>query len=818
MIKSYFTIAIRNFWRHKIFSAINVLGLAIGTSASLVIFMIVYYEFSFDGFEKDKERIYRVLLEINDKGRMNYSAAVPAPLTAAAQNEVTGLEQVVPVYQFQGDATIPVSVVKNNPNKPVVFKHQPDVIFTNRSYFETLSYTWLAGSPATALRDPFAVVLTESRAQQYFPNTPAANIIGQQLIYGDSLKTTVTGVVKDLDEHTYFTCAEFISFATIQETKLKHDFMMDTWTDWMAYTQVFVKLSKANNTASAEASLTSLLRKYNKYSAGNENNFKMSFKLQPLSDVHFNYGAVGKRTADKKTLFGLLAVAFFLLMLGCINFINLTTAQGAERAKEIGIRKTMGSGKRQLVIQFLSETFLITCIATILSVIIAPFLLRMFADFIPSGLHFDLLHQPYVFIFLMSITLAVSLLSGFYPALVLSGYNPVLVLKNQVITSDHTRKAWLRKSLIVSQFVIAQFFVIATILVSKQINYALNKDLGFKKDAIVYFSVPRDTSVSNKYLLLQKIKAIPQVEKASMGFMPPASSGPAYTNVKFNNGKEDIKADVQIRWGDTAFLDLYSIKLLCGRNVRESDTAREFVINEKYSKIMGFQHPEDALGKMLDFNGQKLPVVGVMQDFHEGSLRSGIDPIVFTAINQRSGFFHIALLPQNAEGTSWRTALTQLEELFKEVYPKADFNYSFFDESIAAFYKNEENTARLLRWATALTIFISCLGLAGLAIYTSNTRTKEIGIRKTLGASVVNIVALLSKDFVRLVTLAFLVAAPLAWWAMHNWLQDFVYRTEMSWWVFVLSGMAMLFIALIILSFQVIKTAIANPVESLRTE
>ena len=411
-----------------------------------------------------------------------------------------------------------------------------------------------------------------------------------------------------------------------------------------------------------------------------------------------------------------------------------------------------------------------------------------------------------------------ALLSGFYPALVLSGYNPVVVLKSKMLASDNTTRAWLRKTLTVSQFVIAQFFVMATVLVSKQIHYALNKDLGFSKEAIVYFSIPRDTSISNRYALLQKIKAIPEVAKASMGFLPPASDGPAITNVKFNNGREDTRVDVQIRWGDTAFLGLYNIKLLCGRNVHESDTVKEFVINEKYSKVMGFQQPEEALGKLLDFNGKQVPIVGVMHDFHEGSLHAAIDPIVFTALNQRSGFFHIALQPQDTQGTVWQTALMKLEQAFKEMYRDADFSYSFFDDSIAAFYKNEENTARLLRWATALAIFISCLGLAGLAIYTSNTRTKEIGIRKTLGASVANIVALLSKDFVRLVTLAFLIAAPLAWWAMHSWLQDFAYRTEMNGWIFVLCGFAMLLIALITLSFQVIKAAIANPVKSLRTE
>jgi predicted permease len=817
MIKNYLKIAFRNFWRNKTFSTINVLGLSIGISAALVIFLIVYYEFSFDKFEKDSDSIYRVVVEGKNGGEINYSAAVPAPLGSAAETEMTGLEQTVPLFQFQGDATTTVSVIRDNPDKPVVYKKQPNIIFTNRQYFEILPYEWLAGSPVTALQDPFAVVLTERRAQQYFPGVPAGDVVGRYIIYGDSLKTMVTGVVKDLNEHTFFTAGEFISLATVMHTALKDNFMMDVWNDWMAYSQLFVKLSKNNTVERAEVNMNSLLHKYNKEANKNPSH-TMAFRLQPLSDVHFNYGSVGQRTAHKPTLYGLLAVAAFLLLLGCINFINLTTAQSAERAKEIGIRKTMGGSRKHLIFQFLGETFFVTLAATVVSVILTPFLLRVFADFIPEEVHFDLLHQPYVVLFLLLLGVLVSILSGCYPALVLSGFKPVSVLKNQRVGSNQTRRAWVRKTLTVSQFVIAQVFVMATVLVSKQIRFAINKDLGFKKDAIVNFAVPRDTSMNNRYALLRKISAIPQVEKASIGFLPPASDGPAFTNIKYNNAKEDIKADVQIRWGDTNYLELYHIKLLAGRNVQQSDTIKEFIINEKYARLLGFQHPEDALNKQLDFNGKKMPVVGVMQDFHEQSLHAAIDPVVFAAFNERSGFFHIALKKQNAGGTVWQAALSKMEKAFKEVYPQSDFSYSFFDESIAKFYKSEENTARLLKWATGLAIFISCLGLLGLAIYTTNMRTKEIGIRKILGASVANIISILSKDFVRLVLIAFAIAAPIAWWTIYNWLQDFVYRTTISWWVFVLSGISMLLIALITLSIQVIKTAVANPVAALRSE
>ena len=343
-----------------------------------------------------------------------------------------------------------------------------------------------------------------------------------------------------MNEQTVFTGDEFISYATIAKTNLKKQFMMDVWNDWMAYSQLYIKLSKGTSPQKTEVQLKNLLNKYDK-DANKDAANTMAFHLQPLNDIHFNrnYPAVGGRIADKSTLYGLLALASFLLLLGCINFINLTTAQASQRAKEIGIRKTMGSSRKNLVFQFLAETLFITIIATILSVIIAPFLLRMFADFIPEGLHFDLLHQPALIIFLVLLAVAVSFLSGLYPALVLSGFKPVLVLKNQALSgSSQTRNAWVRKTLTVSQFVIAQFFVIATLMVSKQINYSINSDIGFTTDGIITFNTPRDTVATHSQQLLNEINAIPEVKIASAGFLSPADKGVAYTNVSYAEKKD----------------------------------------------------------------------------------------------------------------------------------------------------------------------------------------------------------------------------------------------------------------------------------------
>ncbi|HEY5391928.1 MAG TPA: ABC transporter permease, partial [Hanamia sp.] len=778
MLQNYFKTAFRNFQRNKIFSVINVFGLSIGISAALVIFLIVHYEFSFDKFEKDKDRIYRVVIDAKFNGIEGHSSGIQAPLSNAIQNEVTGVELTVPLMQFQGDGTVKVSIKNKTTPTPVVFKKQEGILFTNQQYFKLLNYKWIAGSQKVAMENPFSVVLTQRRAKEYFPNISPQDIIGRQINYNDNLTATVSGIVKDMDEQTVFKADEFISYATIAKTNLKKEFMMDVWNDWMAYSQLYIKLSKGTSPQKTEVQLKNLLDKYDK-DANRDAANTIAFHLQPLNDIHFNrnYPSVGGRTADKSTLYGLLAIAAFLLLLGCINFINLTTAQASQRAKEIGIRKTMGSSKKNLVFQFLTETFFITIIATILSIIIAPFLLKMFSGFIPEGLHFNLLHQPALIIFLVLLAVVVSFLSGLYPALILSGFKPVLVLKNQAFSvSSQTRHAWVRKTLTVSQFVIAQFFVIATLMVSKQINYSINSDIGFTTDGIITFDTPRDTVATHNQHLLNEINAIPEVQIASTGFFSPADKGVAYTNISYAE-KKDLKANVQIRWGDPNYLKVYQIKLLAGRNVEASDTMKEFLINNTYAKLLGFQKPGDAIGKELFFNNKNMPIVGVMQDFHETSTRGKIDPLVFAG--SPGSTFHIRLKPNAAGSFEWKNGISKIQKDFKSIYPDADFNYQFVDEKIASLYQSEQRTASLLKWSTGLAILISCLGLLGLVIFTTNSRKKEIGVRKVLGASVMQITSSLSTDFMRLVLLAFVIAAPIAWWATYKWLQNYAYKTNM---------------------------------------
>jgi len=818
MIKSYFSVAFRNFWRNKTFSLINIFGLAIGVSAALVIYLIVQYDFSFDKFHKDGDRIYRVVSNFSFSGEAFYNSGVTYPMGNALRKEATGLELVIPLRTADEDTK--VSIPARGVNQPAEYKKQKNIVFADEAYFRLIDYKWLAGSAKTALQQPYQVVLTETMAKKYFPLVNPTDIIGNEIYFNDTVRANISGIVKDIPHNTDFSFTTFISRATLENTKLKPE-DWDEWNNTNSASQVLVKLSSGTSATTTEKAILAIYDKHHKKEK--EDNSKTTYGLQPLGDIHFNekYGNIdNQRLAHKPTLYGLLAVAGFLLLLGCINFINLTTAQASQRAKEIGIRKTMGSSKMQLVTQFLSETFLLTVIATLLSIVITPLLLKIFADFIPQDLHFNITSQPGILIFLFALVMVVTVLSGFYPAMILSGFKPVLVLKNQAYSNTgKTRSVFLRKALTVSQFVIAQVFIIATLLVSRQIGYTLNKDLGYKKDAILYFSANwRDTNQGKKYVLLDKLKAIPEIAMTSLSTSPPTSNNIWSTTMSYKDGKKEIQNDVQVKMIDTGYFSLFKMKLLAGANLSNSDTITGLIINETYSKILGFTNPQQAIGKSIEYNNKQVPVVGVAADFHQNSLHQIIKPLVFFNNKKQCRTFSIALMPQNEAGTTWKSGIARIEKAWKEVYPADEFEYSFLDDTIAKYYTAEKHISSLLVWATGLAIFISCLGLLGLVIYITNQRTKEIGVRKVIGASVMQLVALLSKDFLKLIATAFIIAVPIAWWGAHKWLENFAYKTTISAWIFISGGLIMFLTALVILGMRTFNAANANPVTSLRSE
>ncbi|MBC7418779.1 MAG: ABC transporter permease, partial [Pedobacter sp.] len=623
MLKNYIKIAWRNIWKNRLFSTINIISLSIGISASMIIGMMVYFESTFDAFHKDGDLIYRITTYYTSKGEVGYNRGVALPLTKTVEEGMTGVKTASTFFGAE-----PTKV--ENKIAETTFKNPEFVIYADGNYFKLIHYNWLAGNPISSLKNPNEVVLTASRAEKYFPKLQASQIIGKTLVYNDSVITTVVGIVADLKERTDFTCKEFISLKTGFQTEWKQDFTSDNWNSTNSSIQLFIKLNTNNSKASVQKQLQDLAKKHESEDAKKYGSSR-SFHLQPLSNMHFdtNYGTFdfSQSQASKKVLTSLVFIAAFLLLLGCINFINLNTAQATQRAKEIGVRKTLGSSKNQLILQFMAETFALTLLSVFVSLFLVFLSFKAFADFLPAGLSFNFIANPAIVIYLILLICIVSIFAGLYPAFVLTKFKPISVLKGS--TDSGSVKSRIRQSLIVFQFAIAQIFIMATLLVGKQIYYLVNKDMGFKTAAIVYLRTPwTEKDLNKRELLLQKIKAIPQITIASLGGAPPASTNIHSTNIDFKDGKKEIHTELQFLYGDTNYLKLYQLKLLAGRNLI-SNTTKEFVINEALLRTLGFKNPQDAIGKtILDGNSnQNNPIVGVVANFNQRSLRSGIEPM-----------------------------------------------------------------------------------------------------------------------------------------------------------------------------------------------
>lgn len=824
MIRNYLKTAFRSLLKNKAFTLINIIGLAIGISAAMVIYLVVQYDFSFDRFEKDGNRIYRVVSAIAYQGEVSHNSGVPIPLHKAI-NSVTGIELSTPFRIYSEDVRITIPA----PNKsPAIFKNQEKVIICDEAYFKLFTYQWLAGSAATAFKNPNQVVLTQSRAKLYFPDLTPLQVIDKTVMYDDSLKMTVSGIVADIKENTDLTFHDFISLPTIDHLQvqptggdLDGGYHEDSWGSTSSYNQLFIKLKDQSSAQQIEAQLNAMIVRNNKDINAGETH---KFVLQPLNDIHFNadYDNFGQRVANKQVLFSLLGVAAFILLLGCINFINLTTAQSAQRAREIGVRKTIGGTQQQLIAQFLTETLLLTIVAAIISAALSYYLLKLFSGFIPAGVSYAQMFTVEMLCFIVILIITVSIISGLYPAVVMSSYQPVQVLKGA--GSAGAGKAGsvnLRKSLTVLQFVIAQVFILSTLLVSNQIRYLLNKDLGYKKDAILYIRTPQNSVKSNlKQVYYDKVKAIPQVEAVSIASDAPSSLNSHSTTFKYNNGKTLRETDVELKYADPNYINVYQLKLLAGRNLQQHDSTGAYIINQTYCKFLGFSSPQQAIGKMVEVNDKQEPIIGVVPDFYQKPLQYAMKPaaLCYTAGSRHMRTLNIALKPGVPGSENWKEAIAKMETAWHEVYPEEEFEYRFVDESIARFYKAEQNIGKLLQWATGISVLISCMGLLGLAIFTTSQLTKEIGIRKVMGASVTQIIALLSTNFIKLIVIAFAIAAPVAWYFLHHWLQNFAYHTTINLWMFALTILATICIALLTMSLQTVKAAMANPVKSLRSE
>lgn len=815
MFQNYFKIALRNLWRHKLHTFINLFGLAIGISACLAIFEIVKYEMSFDKFHPERDQIYRVYSEFGGTFS-GFNGGVPAGLAGELVKEVTGIEVVAPFHSMYKPK---VEIRSGSDWK--AFKDQETVVIVSPKYFKLLSsYQWLSGSPEASLSTPHQVVLTESKTKLYFGDTAIKDIIGKEIRYTDSLLVTVSGVVKDFDRPTDFDFTDFISFSTIENSWLKDDIVLDNWDNTNSSSQLFIKKEPGAENSRIESQIATLADLHKDQE--DDGNWSVAYKLQPLSDLHFgkDLGIFNhsRATANLTTLYALTGVAGILLIIACINFINLATAQALRRGREVGVRKVLGSTRGTLIAQFLGETLIVTTLAVILSVGITQLSLGFFEEFLPKGLIFKVL-EPETLLFLVGLITVVSLLSGGYPAFVLSSFLPVIALKNQTASERGAWSTnWIRKGLIVVQFTISLILIAGTLIIGRQIDFFLNKDLGFDQDAIVYFYTPWQQTADKRAVLKNELSRIPNIEMISQHESPPAQNGWSSSVFKYQKNDETQELNVHRKYGDENFTKLYNIELVAGRNLMPADSLREFLVNETMTKKMGFSNAEAAIGQniILDENVH-YPIVGVVKDFHHLTLKSKIEPLAI-AINNSARCFSLKLATTDKGISDLKATMDKVAAIWKNIYPDDEFNYNFFDESIAKFYEAEQRTSKLMKTATGIAIFISCIGLFGLVSFTVVQRTKEIGIRKILGASVTNIVALLSRDFVQLVLLAVLIGSPIAWKLADGWLQDFAYRIEIKWWMFALAGVVAVGVALFTVSFQAIRAATANPVESLRDE
>ncbi|MEH6304627.1 FtsX-like permease family protein [Olivibacter sp. CPCC 100613] len=801
---------IRQLWYNKLFTSLHILGLSIGISACFIIYQLVGFEFGFERAIPNHERIFNVVSHLEFNGEEGHNVGVPKPLGKAVETEVPGVKFVVPVAElFMEQVVIPQ---RNGERK--TFKSPDLQVMTQSSFFEMLPYQWLTGNAKQALDAPNKVVLTKSRAEKYFPGFAINDIMGKTLVYNDSISKEVSGIVNDLDFATSFYAKEFFT--------LPKDYPSQSdWGSTNSSDKLYIQLE-------ANSSVTAVQQKINALSVKNTQEqfakwrFRRDQRLIPITAMHFRteYGENNVHKANKPVLLGLIGVAVFLLILAIINFINLSTAQLPKRGKEIAVRKTMGSSGGRLIYQFLGETFVTCLLAAFVSCFFTYLFLRSFQDLFPEHMHaYSNYYQIFVLFWLfLGLT---TLCAGLYPSWLSTRVNPIQILRNQSIITIGNVRLSLRKTLIVFQFIIAMLFIVCAIIVGEQLRYTLHKDLGFNKKAILLVNIPWrkvNDNKGTKYTFLNELKNLKGIETISLA-APPLSSHTISNNYDYIPDDGTAKKELQpyIKNIDTAYLELYNMHLLAGRNLLPLDTVKEYLINETMSKILGFKSPKEAIGKFIGpQDHEKHPIVGVVKDFHNKTFYSSIDPIILLIDKQLNATYNIKLTERNPDG--WQESIGDIEKLWKKFYPADAFEYKFYDKSIEELYTQERNMSKIINLSTFVAILISSLGLLGLITLTAHQRTKEIGIRKVLGASISGIVTLLSKDFLKLVIYAILIATPIAWWAMTKWLQRFTYSIEIQWWIFALAGLMAIGIAFFTMSVQAIKAAKANPVDSLRNE
>ncbi len=803
MLKNYFLTALRTIVRQKHTSIINLLGLTLGIAASILLFLLIQYHVSFDAFNPNYDRVYRVVTTSEGSNGTFTTSGVPAPLASAFRIDFPQAEEVV-FTQYQAGALVLVPQ-KNEEFKK--YEEEKGVVYTEAGIFKIFPRDVIMGDAPKGLDEPNEAVISISLAKKYFNKE---DVIGESIVFAEK-EFKISAVVADPPKNTDLPFTLYLSIETIKK-EIEEKSWGSIWSDEHCY----FLLKENEDIKSVTDNLPAFRTKHNP----GENYDNQTFIPQPLATLHFDdrFGNYNYNTVGKESLLALAIVAFFLIVTASINFINLTTAEAVKRSKEVGIRKTLGSSKTQLVFQFLGESSFITVVSTVLALGIAQIALTFLNPFLELELAFTFSTNLAFTVFVLSIVVFVSLLSGLYPAFYISSFSPASALKN-TFGNKNSSGFVLRKGLVVTQFFISQFLIIGTLVLINQMNYFKSKDLGFKKDAIITLPVFRDKNSSDTAqtsvmrTLAHRISEISGVENYSLCNTPPSSGAVNGTSFLLEGESDDKRKETQVKTVDDKYMSLFNLKLIAGGNIDDLDTPRSVIVNKKLTEIAGFTNPAEIIGKRINTWGFTLPVVGVVENFHTTSLGSEIEPTVLFNMKRNYRTLSIQIHPQ-----SFQQALPQIQKIWEETYPKELFSYRFLDESIREFYESEERTSILLSIFTTLAIVIGCLGLFGLATFMINQKNKEIGVRKVLGASVEGIVFMFSKEYVKLIGIGFTLAAPASWYIMNKWLDTFAYKIELGPVIFAVGFGITLLIACITVGYKSFKAANANPVKSLRYE
>lgn len=804
MIKTYFKTAFRNLLRNRKHATLNILGLGVAMAACIIVFLVIQYEKSYDKHLANYDNIFQVVTKQQDADGEHFTTGVPFPV-------IKYLRKDNPEYQFaelMQSYGVQVTVRENNGSATEKkFREETGVFYGEPELLKIFEVKFLSGS-SDVLKDVNSAVISRSTAEKYFGSWQ--NATGKTIaIDNEEQAMQVAAVFEDVPANSDFPfqiVASYEHFKSYDKT-----WPQDDWGTNTSNHQVYVLLPANANVNAFNQQLAGFNKKYDD---NQRHSGRINF-LQPLKDIHFDerFGSTnGDHVTSKASLYTLAFIGLLIILMACINFVNLSTALAVTRSKEVGIRKVMGSSKLQLKMQVLIETAAVVIVAAALAVLLAWLALPYIKNIMVVQNKLSLFNGGSI-LFVVVITIVTIILSGIYPAFIMGRFKPVEAIKNKINTSK-VGSVSLRRVLVVMQFAFSQILIIATIIAISQMNFIKNADLGFNKDAVMVLYMNADSVSRMRHdAFKNELLARRDVKQVSFSADPPSSDNSWGSNFAFDK-MEDRDFNVQLKQGDYNYANTFGLKLAAGRFYDASDTVREYVVNETLIKKCGFTNPQDAIGKMLRIGGKRpMPVAGVVKDFKQASLRDEIQPIVIFPNKRWYQTVGVSL-----SSKSLAASKDEIKTLWDKYFPEYVFNASFLDENINRYYANEQRISMMYKVYAIIAIFISCLGLYGLVSFMVVQKTKEVGIRKVLGASVQSILYLFSKEFTILITIAFVIAAPAAWYLMHTWLKDFAYKIEIGVGVFLVAIVASILIAWMTVGYKAFKAAVANPVKSLRTE